>query len=407
MVALIAAVLPSVPAAAETLDRREVERSFQAWIATDAWPLATAAGVARTTFDRAFKGVTLDWNLPELQPPGQPIKEHEIEWQTEFRSPAPYFGEAGLKTLARQGRSRLAKWRKTLDAVEARYGVPAEILVAIWGKESGFGEVKLPEPAIRALATQAFMGRRGAFYRKELIAALQILENGDISPEGMRSSWAGGLGQPQFLPSLYLVYAVDFDGDGHRDIWDSVPDTLASIANFLANEGWRRGEGWAFEATLPANVSCALEGPERGRPLAEWARLGLTRADGGALPSRGDDAAFLLMPAGRLGPAFMVTGNFYVLKQYNRSDLYALYVGHLADRFGEDRPFRGTWTSVGGISRGDVRRLQERLVAEGHDVGGTDGLVGSKTRVAVGMWQAERSLPVTCLPDTRLIRGLD
>ena len=400
---VFAAILLAQPALAAAQDRAAVERQFQAWLADDLWPAAEAAGVGRATFERAFAGVALDWSLPELQPPGVPVEEHPIEWQAEFRSPAAYFDENGLRILARQGRERLARWRETLDAIEARYGVPAEIVVAIWGKETVFGDYKLPEPAIPTLATQAFMGRRSALFRQELIAALKILDNGDITLERMRSSWAGGLGQPQFQPRLYLVYAVDFDGDGHRDIWDSVPDTLASIANFLANEGWQRGLGWAFEVDLPPGVSCALEGPDQARPLTEWTRLGVRRAGGQALPNDGGHDASLMMPAGRHGPAFIATDNFQVIKQYNRSDLYALYVGHLAHRFGDDRPFRAAWSSVGHLSRGDVRAIQEMLTAAGHDTGGADGLVGYRTRVAIGRWQEANGLLATCLPEEAMV----
>jgi membrane-bound lytic murein transglycosylase B len=233
-----------------------------------------------------------------------------------------------------------------------------------------------------------------------------IVENGDIAPERMRSSWAGALGQPQFLPSLFRKYAVDFDRDGRRDIWDSAPDSLASMANYLKGEGWKSERGWGVEAKVPSSVPCTLEGPEQGKPMAEWARLGVTQANGQPLPAKGKRLGYLLMPAGRFGPAFMVTENFYVLKQYNYSDLYALYVGHLADRFADDKPFIGQWQTVGGFSRGDVKRMQEELVAEGHDVGAVDGLVGFKTRIAVGLWQQKNSQAPTCFPDAKLVKSI-
>ncbi len=387
-------------------DHAAIERQFQAWLANDLWPEARAAGVSKATFDKAFERVALDWKAPELQPPGEPVKPPTIEWQAEFRSPAAYFGEAGLKSLTRQGKSQLARWPTTLAAIVKRYGVPADILVAIWGRETVYGTYKLPEPAIPALATQAFMGRRSDLFRRELIAALQILDHGDITAAGMRSSWAGGLGQPQFLPSLYLRYAVDFDGDGHRDIWGSVPDTLASIANFLAREGWVRDAGWGFEASVPSAVSCALEGPDQGKTMAEWAAMGVRQVDGRPLPSDSNHPAFLLMPAGRYGPSFIVSENFYVVKQYNVSDLYALYVGHLADRFADDRPLSASWKTLGKLMRGQVKALQDKLIAQGFDVGGADGLVGYKTRIAIGKWQARKGLPETCMPDSATLASL-
>ncbi len=410
-VARIAAVLLLLAAgifdaAAESPYRTRVEGEFQAWLATDIWPEAKAAGVSRATFDRAFKGMKLDWTLPELAPPGVPVKPPSIKWQTEFGSPGAYFNEKTLSSLAGLGRARIDQWRKTLGAIYERYHVPPGILVAIWAKESGFGNAKLPEPALTVLATQAFMGYRKALFRPELIAALQIVENGDIAPERMRSSWAGALGQPQFLPSLFRKYAVDFDRDGKRDIWDSAPDSLASMANYLAGEGWKAERGWGVEAKVPANVSCTLEGREQGKPMAEWAGLGVTLADGRPLPVRATRQGFLLMPAGRFGPAFIVTENFYVLKQYNYSDLYALYVGHLADRFADNKPFAAKWQTVGGFSRGDVKGMQEELVKEGYDVGAVDGLVGFKTRIAVGLWQVKNGQTPTCFPDAKLVRSI-
>lgn len=404
IVAAALAVLVAFPAAA-AVNRSAVERQFQAWLRSDIWPEARGAGVSASTFNSAFAGVTLEWSLPDLQPPGAPVVPSKVEWQSEFKSAGPYFAERQLKALAAGGRARVAKWKRTLAAVEARYGVPAEILVAIWGKESAFGNAALPKPALRTLATSAFMGRRADFYKPELIAALQIVERHDIDVATMRSSVAGALGEPQFTPSAFLRYAQDFDRDGKKDIWSSTPDILASIAAFLAGEGWVKGRGWGVEAKVPAAVPCSLEGPEQGKPVAEWTKLGVTRVDGKPLPRFGG-LSYLLMPAGTFGPAFIVTDNFYVLKQYNTSDLYALYIGQLADRFSRDRPFSAKWGDVGGFNRGDVKHMQDELVAAGYDVGGADGLIGFKTRIAVGLWQAKRGEKPTCLPDAKLIKSI-
>ncbi|WP_291742046.1 lytic murein transglycosylase [Bauldia sp.] len=391
---------------AHAVDRRAIERDFQAFLANEIWPEAQAAGVSRTAFNAALGGVTLDWDLPELVPPGTSAP-HTVESQAEFRSPGAYFNQNNLNTQVAIGRRLIKKWGKTLAAIEQRFGVPGEIPLAIWARETSFGNAKLPYSAIRTLATRAYMGRRKAFFRPELIAALQIVEAGDIKPSQMKSSWAGALGQPQFLPSYYLNYAVDFDGDGHRDIWNSVPDTLASIANFLLHKGWDPERGWGIEAAVPAAVPCYLEGPEQGRGMAEWGKLGVTWIDGRPLPRiEQNREAFLLMPAGRLGPAFIVSGNFYVLKEYNYSDLYALYVGHLADRFADNKPFVAKWGKVGGFSRADVARMQRQFEAQGFDVGGSDGLVGFKTRITVGQWQAKNGDTITCLPDAGMIRSI-
>jgi lytic murein transglycosylase len=370
------------------------------------WPEAKAAKISRGTFDRAFDGVTLDWTMPDLIPPGTEAKPPTVEWQKEFGSPGNYFGEKNLSALTAAGKTRLAQWKDTLARVQKQYGVPPAILLAIWAKETGYGAENLPRPAIRALATEAFMGRRSDFFRVELIAALTILENGDIGVADMRSSIAGALGQPQFMPSQFLKYAADGDGDGHRDIWESVPDTLASIARYLQGGGWDASRGWGLEAKVPAGVACALEGPDQFKPMSAWARLGITRIDGTPLP-RGEKPAGLLMPAGRFGPAFIVTPNFYVLKKYNNSDLYALYIGNLADRVsGGSGMFVAPWGKVGGFDRGDVKAMQDALVRDGYDVGNADGLVGFKTRIAIGLWQAKHGEAQTCFPDAKHVKGI-
>lgn len=401
-VLMLAAVLASP---GHAVDRAAVERQFSAWVDKTLWPEARRAGVSRKTFTRIMKPVRLDWSLPDLAPPGgKPPREQQ---QSEFRQPGRYFGEGGLNALAAGGAKRLRQWRQTLDAIEQRYGVPRRIIVAIWGRESAFGNAKIPHDAVRALATEAFMGVRGEKFLPELIAALKIYDEGRLKPGEMKSSWAGALGQPQMLPSKYLDFAVDFDGDGRRDIWGSVPDSLASIANYLKTHGWRSGRDWGFEVEVPAGVSCALEGPDRGRPISAWIEMGVRRVAGREFSAaERSKTGYLVMPAGRYGPAFLATENFYVLKEYNESDVYALYVGHLADRFSGSRRFIGAWRGVDGLSRSAVRRMQERMIAKGYDVGGADGLVGFKTRRSIGTWQERAGRKPTCFPDKRLVREI-
>ena len=381
---------------AQAADHAALERQFEAWIVSDVWPEAERAGVARNVFDAAFAGVTLDWKLPDLAPPSA------SEGQAEFRSPAAYFDAARIEAMVRTGRLKLKEWSTALAAIEKHYGVPAPVIVAIWGRESGFGAATLSHSAIRVLATGAFLGRRKDLFRSELIAALKILQAGDVKVADLTSSWAGALGQPQMMPSQFLRYAVDFDGDGRRDIWTSVPDSLASIAGALSAQGWDRKRNWSFEIELPAAVACSLDGPDQGKPIADWAGLGVKRKDGTPLP-QSKLVGFLLMPAGRFGPAFLVSQNFYTLKAYNNSDLYALYILHLADRFSDDHGFVAPWGDIGHFTRASVAAMQKRLQAEGYDVGGTDGLVGYKTRIAVGKWQAKAGKPVTCYPDAAML----
>jgi lytic murein transglycosylase len=400
---LAAGLMPAWAQSPET--RQTVETQFQDWLAGTVWPDAQKQGVSRETFERAFATIALDWNLPELQPPGRPTPPDEQQ-QAEFQSPGRYFAEGQLASLAKAGSSLLKQWAPTLAAIEQRYGVPREIIVAIWGRESHFGRVAPRNQAVRVLATQAFMGRRRTLYYPELLAALVILEEDHLPGETLLSSWAGAMGQPQLLPSKFLRFAVDGDGDGRRDIWRSVPDSLASIANYLRAHGWSPDRGWGMEADVPASVSCTLEGPRQGRPIREWARLGVTRVGGSALPSEGRDAtAFLLMPAGRLGPSFLVSENFYVLKQYNESDLYALFIGHLADRLRGASALAGTWSPLDAMKRSEIWTMQKRLQAEGYDVGKVDGLVGFATRTAIGQWQARSRRQETCFPDAALIEA--
>ena len=404
---IICAPFGNTVIAAKGVNKPAVELQFKSWLDKTIWPEARSSGVTKATFNAALRGVSLDWSLPNLAPPGAPKRPPRDYSQAEFRNPGLYFKESRMNTLVKLGRTRLAKWRSTLDAIERRYGVPRRILVAIWGRESGYGRARIPHNAVRVLATEAFMGRRKALFRPELVAALKVIQQGHVPVSAMKSSRAGALGQPQFLPSKFLLYAVDFDGDGQRDIWRSVPDTLASIANYLREHGWQPGRDWGFESRIPANVACTLEGPDKGAPISEWVQSGVKRVSGRPFPaSELKRKGHLLMPAGRAGPAYIATENFYVLKKFNESDLYALFIGHLADRFGANRPFVGKWSAVQGFNRGDVQSMQKRLERQGRDVGGADGLVGFRTRVAVGQWQTENGLRPTCFPDARLIRGI-
>jgi lytic murein transglycosylase len=390
-------LLLAFPAAAQTGD---IAKGFQRFLETDIWPAASARGVPRPVFDAAFKGVKPNLKLPDLQLPGDAAKVEENNFQAEFQSPSAYFNEASVAKLAARGRGLVATHRAVLSRIEAKTGVPAAIIVAIWGRESGFGAAKIPHNAFEVLATKAYLARRKEMFREELLAALDIVADGHLKVSEMRSSWAGALGQPQFMPSKFLAYAVDEDGDGRRDIWNSVPDTLASIGHYLQKAGWVAGRDWGFEANVPDAVSCALEGPDKGRPIRDFVSAGVTRVSGRPFPaSEARATGHLMMPAGRNGPVFIATPNFYTLKVYNNSDLYALFIGHVADRIaGGSGGFKGGWVPVEGMTRGDVARLQEKLVKRGYDVGGADGLPGFKTRRAIGAFEASAGLPPTCWP---------
>lgn len=378
-----------------------VEAGFRPFLENQIWPQARAQGVSRATFDAALGNVRPNLRLPDLVLPGQSAGVSETQHQAEFQSPHAYFNS--IDGVVSRGRSLLQQHAGLLQRIEQRYGVPGPVVLAVWGRESAFGSASIPHDAFEVLATKAYLARRREMFTAELIAALRIVEEGHKTPSQMKSSWAGALGQPQFMPTKFLELAVDFDGDGRKDIWNSVPDTLASIANYLRQSGWVPGRDWGFEANVPDNVSCTLEGPDQGRPISQFVNAGVTRVSGRPFPANETNAqGFLMMPAGRYGPAFIATPNFYVIKEYNNSDLYALFIGHAADRMRSGGPFQGDWVRVDGLTRGDVARMQERLVAQGRDVGGVDGLPGFKTRRSIGAFQEASGMSATCWPSREL-----
>ncbi|WP_353346467.1 lytic murein transglycosylase [Aquicoccus sp. SU-CL01552] len=400
-VILLVLLLLVAPPEASAQNQGRVEAQFQTWLERTVWPQARAKGVSRATFDAAFSGVRLNWDLPDLVPPGTRPKTPKRQRQAEFGAPGKYFSPGAVRGAASVGRQMAKRHARTLAQVEQATGVPGRIILGIWGRESGYGKVAIRHDAFEVLGTKGFMSTRAPYFTDELIAALQIAEAGHVSPRGMKSSWAGALGQPQFMPSSFLRFAADGDGNGRADIWGSEADTIASIAAYLQRHGWVAGRDWGFEVVVPPSISCTLEGPDQGRSIADWAAMGVTRTSGRAFPAheqRGE--GYLLMPAGRHGPAFIVTPNFYVLKDYNMSDLYALFVGHVGDRIQYGMgDFSAGWGNVGGLYRSDIAAMQRALEKQGHDVGGADGLPGFKTRRSIGRWQAATGRSPTCFPD--------
>ncbi|MFD1911804.1 lytic murein transglycosylase [Halodurantibacterium flavum] len=341
---------------------------------------ALSQGIAPATFDRAFRSASF-----------MPSVVRNDQNQAEFtRAIWDYLDNAVSPTRINNGREKLAQHAQALQAIEARYGVEKEIVVAIWGMESSYGSFRGTTPIIPALATLAYDGRRGAFFEEQLIAALRIVQAGDISPEGMTGSWAGAMGHTQFMPTSYLEHAVDFTGDGRRDIWSDDPrDALASAAAYLANAGWRRGQPWGVEVQLPSGFDHRTTGTSR--PAAEWSRMGVTLASGGAVPDHG--AAELFLPAGARGPAFLTFANFRVIKRYNSSDSYAMGIGHLADRLRGAGPFRAEWPRGDRpLSSAERQELQRLLTARGFDTGGVDGRIGPNTLAAVRAYQVSAGI---------------
>jgi lytic murein transglycosylase len=301
----------------------------------------------------------------------------------------------------------LQKHRVTLAAIEKQFGVPATIILAIWGRETDYGRYALPYDGIRVLATQAYVGRRKEQYRTEFILAMKIIGEGHVARKDIRSSWAGATGLTQFLPSEFYKHGVDFDGDGHVNIWTSIPDALASAAQQLANKGWEPGLRWAYEVRAPANADCTQGVPEVTKPIGEWLRDGYVPVRGTVL-SAGEQAepASLLQPEGIYGPAFLTTKNYFVIKEYNFSDLYVLFVGHLSDRILSPQPFATPWSATKQLRTTDVEAMQRNLTRLGLYADKVDGKAGMKTRAALGAYQKSARLKVDCWPSESVLRAI-
>ncbi|SHL85163.1 lytic murein transglycosylase [Roseovarius marisflavi] len=390
---------------AHAQNKLAIEEQYQGWLSQTIWPQARAKGISADTFSAAFAGVTLNWKLPDLVPPGTKAAVPKKQRQTEFGSPGKYFNRGSVDGATSVGRRTARKHTNTLRSVESKTGIPGRIILAIWGRESGYGRVAIPHDVFEVLGTKAFMSTRKDYFEQELIAALEIVQAGHVPRGAMKSSWAGALGQPQFMPSSFLKYAADGNGDGRVDIWTSEADTIASIGAYLDEHGWVSGRDWGVEVTVPSSVSCTLEGPDQGRLISKWEEMGIKRVSGRPFPDHESRSeGYLLMPAGRKGPAFIVTPNFYVLKDYNMSDLYALFVGHVGDRIQYGLgDVSARWSAVDKLYRSDIAAMQRSLERQGHDVGGADGLPGFKTRRSIGRWQKANGQQATCFPE----RGID
>ncbi|KQQ07085.1 murein transglycosylase [Methylobacterium sp. Leaf122] len=359
--------------------------------------LAEERGVSRTVVGTALSGIAPD---PSVVPATQS--------QAEFVKPVWEYIEASVtpERIA-TGQARLAQWSEVLGRIEAAYGVDRHILVAFWGVESNYGaalEGAGIRPVVPALATLACGDpARPGLWRDELVAALKILADGDADAERMRGSWAGAMGHTQFMPTAFLRHAVDFDGDGRRDIWHSVPDALASTANFLKQSGWRAGEGWGLEVLLPDGFDYRVADETTERPFAEWQRLGLKPANG-AFPDGAERRAALLLPTGAKGPAFLLEPNFRVILRYNTALAYALTVAHLSDRLRGAPGFTRDWPRTDRMLTTEERTdLQTRLAALGHPVGGVDGKIGPKTRAAIRAFQEAKGLVPDGYADAALL----
>lgn len=358
---------------------------------------ARTAGIDDATLDACLAGTRYLPRIIELD-----------RAQPEFtRTVWDYLDNAVSPARVSRGLEKLRQYRAEADAAAARHGVPATIVAAIWGMESNYGANYGDIPTIDALATLGFEGRRGPWARAQLVAALKIVRNGDIDRAHMVGSWAGAMGQTQFLPSVFLAHAVDADGDGRRDIWNSMADVMASTANFLAHSGWRAGEPWGVEVRLPPGFDLGRAGGER-RPAADWAAEGVHRAagDGAGLPPFADSS--ILLPAGARGPAFLVGPNFQAILRYNNSVSYALGVGLLAQRLEGGPGVQATWPrDLQALTRSQLLALQAALNARGFDSGAADGMMGPATREGLKRYQRSLGLPADGYPTLELLQRLE
>ncbi|HRP23839.1 MAG TPA: lytic murein transglycosylase [Thauera sp.] len=357
---------------------------------------APAKGVSTASFDTHTAALAPDMAVIGF-----------LDAQPEFVTPIWDY-MAGLVDEERvaDGRAMLAEWREVLARVEAEYAVDAATVVAVWGVESNYGRNFGSRPLLTSLSTLSCFGRRQSFFRGEFFTTLKIIQDGHVAPERLTGSWAGAFGHTQFMPSTFMRLAVDFDGDGRRDLVDSVPDALASTANFLKRAGWRSDLQWGFEVRLPRGMDTSGAGRRNKQPMSDWAARGVRRVDGSPLPA-GATPAGLLLPAGAAGPAFLVTRNFDALYSYNAAESYGLAIAHLSDRLRGAGGFATPWpTDDPGLSRAERRELQELLIARGHDIGAADGMIGTRTREALKLEQARLGLQADGRAGQRALNAL-
>ena len=380
----------------ETTPIVESEQDFQRWL-VDFKNQAVQAGISPQTLSQAFADVHLNQKVLELD-------RRQPEFTSTFFE---YFNRAVSDQRIESGIKNLKKHRQLLHEVTNKYGVPERILVAFWGMETNYGSYTGNVPIIESLATLSYDPRRRNFFSKQLINALQIIDLGHVSPQQMKGSWAGAMGQCQFMPSNYLKYAVDGDGDGKINLWDSLPDALYSAGNFLEQLGWQKEQSWGREVHLPARFDYALADGKTARSLKEWQTFGIKQANGRSLSTQIEMPAILLLASDFRGPAFLVYENFKVIKRWNNSDKYAIGVGRLADRIvGKPLLTKSQPEDDRGLSTAQMQQIQTLLNAMGYEVGEADGIAGSRTKKALRDFQIKNQLAADGYPSIRMLNLL-
>lgn len=390
------AIVPPVVPTGENLDIQPTQ-TFAEWQAAFRID-ALAAGISPELFDRAFANVTPDMSVIRAD-----------RSQPEFARPVWEYLDGALSAVrVRKGQGLLYQYADILQSIEQRYGVDRQALVAVWGMESNFGSFQGDKSVIQSLATLAYEGRRPGFAHSQLLAALQILQQGDIEPEKMLGSWAGAMGQTQFIPTTYNTHAVDFDGDGRRDIWGSPADALASTAHYLQSSGWQKGQPWGFEVQLADGFDYALADGSIRKTVTEWMQLGLKLPNGASVPAGSEQlSAALLLPAGYRGPAFLILDNFRAILKYNNSSSYALAVSLLSERFSGTGLISGEWPKDDlPLSRSERIELQNLLSANNYEAGTADGIIGANTRKAIRTAQQSFGWPADGYPTHKLLESL-
>lgn len=380
--------VPKEPPAVESMP-------FERWVER-IWPAARKRGISRKTFTAAFKGVKPD-----------PRVEKADSNQAEFVKPLwDYLDRAVSKRNIAEGRTKLRKYNTKLRRIEQRYGVDRHVLVAIWGIESRYGRNKGSHNVIQAMASMAYNGRRTDYGHSQLLAALEILQRGDVSVDELKGSWAGAMGHTQFIPTTFNAYGVDFTGDGQRDIWRSMSDALASAANYLQRSGWQKGQRWGYEVRLPKGFDYGLTGFTHKKLTAEWVALGVKRMDGQKFTQWAHEAS-ILVPSGASGPAFIVFKNFSVIMRYNNAVSYALAVSYLSDRLKGEPWIKQAWPLHDRpLTSTQKKELQSLLTDRGYDVGDVDGRIGPKTLAALRDFQKKTGLVPDGYPSETVLKHL-